>query len=266
MVRDARVQASNVGGAVGRQRRKLVRGIGSALVAATLVLGVGLGGFLTAPSAGAQSEPYSSSTTSSSPSRPPLRISISIRVGISGSRVRVVVCCLPVGTQVTVRFNGVVILILIAQHGVGVGEALAPASHGPLAAVQPDHLAAAVAALLHLGKSTRPQAEPFDSGVDSEFVVPDVAPGVYPVCASAPGAEPGCVDFTVLAKGSVLGTQINRTDGQVSANGSGNGSSSGLSGLARTGIEILLMVIAAVGLLVLGRFLVLASRRSSQHR
>jgi hypothetical protein len=174
------------------------------------------------------------------------------------------VCCLPEGTQVTVRFNGIVILILIAHHGVGVGEALAPASHGTLAAIQPNRLAASVAGLLHLGKGVRPQVAPFDSGVDSDFVVPDVAPGVYPVCASAPGAEPGCSNFTVTAKPSVLGTSITRTNGQVASNGSG--SSSGLSALARTGLEILLMVIAAVGLLVLGRFLVVASRRSSPRR
>jgi hypothetical protein len=237
------------------------------------MLVLSLGGFLTAQSASAQQgqEPYSSSTTTAPPAIPPLHITISIHIGPAGTQVRIVVCCLPVGTQVTIRFNGIVILILIAQHGVGVGTALVPASHGPMAAIQPSHLMAAVADVLHLGRATRAQVQPFDSGVDGEFVVPDVPPGVYPVCASAPGALPACADFTVTAKGSVLGTQFNatngdRTDGAVSAKRTGSGSSSGLSALARTGIEILLMVIAAVGLLVLGRFLVLASRRSSQRR
>ena len=240
-----------------RHRRKPVRVVGVLLVAATLVLG--LGGFVAAPSATAQQEPYSSSTTTTPPSSPPLHITISIHTGPAGVRVRIVVCCLPVGTRLTVRFNGIVVVVLIAQQGVGTGEALVAGSHHPLAAVQAGHLVATVGDFLHLGRA---RAAANDAGVDGQFVVPDLAPGVYPVCASAPGAEPGCTDFRVMPRGSVLGETFTR--GRVSANRPG--STSGLTGLVRTGIEVALLVIAAVGLLVLGRFLVLASRRSSQRR
>jgi hypothetical protein len=102
----------------------------------------------------------------------------------------------------------------------------------------------------------------FDSGINDVFTVPDVHPGKYDICASTPGYPPGCDTFTVTVKGSVLGEQILAQDG---TGGSVNANRGGTAGaLARTGFELLLFVLLAVCLLAMGRFLVVASRRSTR--
>lgn len=210
-------------------------------------------------------DPYSCNTTTTAKPHPAPHLVLSLHIGPPNSIVNIQVCCVESGQPITVTLGGVTVLSDTAQPGVGaaLGAVHAAPSH-PFAAISP------LALLRALGVGARPHVRPevgvFDSGINDHFTVPDIAPGTYDICASTPGFPPGCDTFTVTAKATVLGEQILRggqtggqTGGSVSATRQG-----GVGTLARTGLEVLLFVLVAVGLLVMGRFLVVASRRSSR--
>jgi hypothetical protein len=224
------------------------------LTAGVAVLGTGTSG------AQQQQDPYSSSTTSTQAPRPRLRIVISIHIGAPGARIRIQVCCVQSGQPITVTLGGNVVLSDTARPGVGV--ALAARSR-PIAAINPQSVLRALG--VNVGHRVRfAEDAPFDSGIDNFFTVPELSPGQYDICASTPGYPPGCDTFTVTARAGVLGQTFSRggsgssgTAGSVSANRNGGG----VGALARTGLELLLFLLLAVGLLACGRYLVVVSRR-----
>lgn len=188
-----------------------------------------------APGALAQSDPYSGGTPTPPAAGPTLRLNLSVQSGAPGQRVEVKVCCVPTGQQVTVSFNGITVISDAAAQGVGVSLGR---THRPLFAV------------VGLTPSSIRTAAASGAGIDGFFVVPSVAPGPYDVCAATAGATPVCASFVVTGGGAVLGNQVTRDEG-------------GGSALARTGFRIVLFLLLAVGLLVLGRSLVKASKKRS---
>jgi hypothetical protein len=212
-----------------RSRRPLTVAL---LALATLVVA---GAAALAPGALAQSDPYSGGTPTPPAPGPALRLDLSVNSGPPGQRVEVKACCVPAGQQITVSFNGTTVISDAAAAGVGV--ALGRPSR-PLLAV------------VGLARPAIHTAAAAGAGIDSFFVVPMVSPGPYDVCAATAGATPVCASFVVTGSGAVLGNQVTRGD-------------DGGSALARTGFRILLFLLVAVGLLLLGRFLVKASQQRS---
>lgn len=106
-----------------------------------------------------------------------------------------------------------------------------------------------------------PSSDPAFSGkgaIREPITVPSVAAGTYDVCASAPNAETACAPFRVIESARVLGVRFSRDD---------TGGIGGGRGLANTGITLLAYLIAAVILILIGRFLVAKTRsRGVGHR
>lgn len=171
-----------------------------------------------------------------------ITLSLSIDAGPVGARIRIRAHGFRAGDQVTGTFNGVVQFTVAAQPGVG--QTAMPAKE-PLAT-------AGLAALRNLLGQTDNSV----GGIDQVMTVPDVALGSYPVCVSGSGAQ-ACATFRVTAAETVLGTSVSR--GPASG-GSGGTEVLGQS-FARTGIAVLTLLILAVSLIVVGRFLRAASRR-----
>lgn len=99
-----------------------------------------------------------------------------------------------------------------------------------------------------------PSSDPAFSGkgaIRAPITVPSVAAGTYDVCVSAPNAETACAPFRVTEAVRVLGVNFSRD----TAGGAG-----GAGGFARTGITLLAYLIAAVILILIGRFLVAKTR------
>lgn len=180
---------------------------------------------------------------------PNIHIVLSINFGPIGSTIHVKAYGFNSGDQVTGTFDGVVMFQANAKQGVGnttavvtLGALLPSLFHG--------HLAAA--------------ATYTPAGIDESFLVPNKAPGPYPVCVSGSGAQ-ACATFTIVPASQGSGTNTNPSVlGSQFSNGNTSGnvvadvpSSSGGSGgsLARTGAEVGLLVLLGVGLVILGRYL-----------
>ena len=99
-----------------------------------------------------------------------------------------------------------------------------------------------------------PSDDPAFSGkgaIREDISVPCVEAGTYDVCVSAPNAQTACSAFRVNETARVLGVRFSN-DGAGGAGGAG--------GFARTGITLLAYLIAAVILILIGRFLVAKTR------
>jgi hypothetical protein len=170
-------------------------------------------------------------------------IRLDITVAVAGQTVRVVVCGFPSGATVQITFNGQNVATLVVGSvpnstcttgtfalGRGLG------SHGLLAVVGPPSLSAH-----QVAQASNPN--------ETSFVVPDVKPDTYLVCASAAGANGACAPLKVVSDTSVLGTTFSGGAPLVSA-------SNPDSFLAFTGLGLLRLLLVAGALIVAGWFLV----------
>jgi hypothetical protein len=151
---------------------------------------------------------------------------VSAEAAQSGTRVDATVTNVPDGTSVDLLFGGTV----VASETAGSGA------------------------------TARAAATPGFSDIAFAFNVPSVPPGNYTLEASGPAFHAQCLagdGFEVLA------ASANNGGGNGGGNGSGGGGG-GIGGgsLARTGLEIGLLLAVAIGLVLVGRTVLEGSRRT----
>lgn len=181
-----------------------------------------------------------------------LTLHLSLMFGPAGSQIHVKAWGFFAGDPVAGTFDGAQVFNSAAKVGVG----LEPAAANPVAML---------AGLLH----TRAAAIPAQGGIDEVVTVPNKAPGEYPVCVAGSGAQ-ACATFRIVPAAQVLGLQLNNPDSPAAVSGTGtNGNvnavrpTTGSNGnaLARTGMDVGLLVMLGLGLILLGRQLRTAAAR-----
>ena len=173
---------------------------------------------------------------------------IDLEFGPAGTRLRIRAYGFNPGDAVTLTFDGVIVYQGTAQPGTG-QTAL---GQQPLAT-----------AGLNMLRSLLGQADEA-GGIDQTITVPDKPPATYPVCVSGSGAQ-ACGSFRITAATEVLGNQFERGGTTASGGSTASGGTSGTRVLgrtfARTGVAIATLVLLAVILILVGRYLLVASRR-----
>ena len=176
-----------------------------------------------------------------------ITIDIDLDFGPPGTRIRVRAYGFNAGDTVTLTFDGVIMYQGPAQPGTG-QTALGQA---PLAT-----------AGLNLLRGIFGQADEA-GGIDQTITVPNKPPATYPVCVSGSGAQ-ACAGFRITPVTDVQGRQFERGD-TASGGSTASGGTSGTRVLgrtfARTGVAIATLVLLAVILILVGRYLRVASRR-----
>lgn len=182
-----------------------------------------------------------STTTTAAPGQPIIKLDLT--VAAVGQTVRVVVCGFPSGATVQISFNGQILAtIVVGSVPAGActgGQFALPrglGGHGILAVVGP------------LSVSARPVAQATGPNQTS-FVVPDVKPDTYLVCASAAGSSGACAPLKVVSNTSVLGTTFSGGAPLVST-------SNPDSFLAFTGLGLVRLLLLA-GALIFGGWLLI---------
>jgi hypothetical protein len=222
------------------------------LLASVMVAFPLFAGVLSAPPANAQTvtctppDPY----THQQQCTLQINLHLSITFGPAGITIRITAFGFLAGDPVTGTFDGVQVFTATARAGVGQVAAAA----NPAAALAPlfrSHIA-------H-------QVTPTLGGIDQSFAVPNKPPGEYAVCVFGSGAQ-GCGTFRIVPAAQVLGVQITRPDQPANAAPASNGNVSGVrpttsSPLARTGMNVGLLVMLGVGLLAVGRYLRAVAKR-----
>jgi hypothetical protein len=186
-----------------------------------------------------------------------ITLHLSLTFGPPGINIRIQAFGFIAGDPVAGTFDGVQVFSATARPGVG----------QTTAAVNP------VASLAPLfGKLTHQVANPTFGGVDETITVPNKPPAEYAVCVYGSGAQ-GCGTFRIVPATQVLGVQITRNVDPASAagaagaatsantNGSVSPKTNGGAALARTGLDVGLLLLLGVGFVVFGRYLRAASKR-----
>jgi len=203
-----------------------------------------------------QTTPASGQTVTCSPPDPytgqqtctlQITLHLSLTFGPAGIQIRITAFGFLAGDPVTGTFDGLQMFTATAQPNVGNAAAAA----NPVAAVAP----------LLRSLVLHQTAQPTLGGIDQTITVPNKPPGEYAVCVYGSGAQ-GCGTFRIVPAAQVLGVQItqpsnnssavapNATGGAVNANRPTTSTP-----LARTGMNISLLVLLGVGLLAFGRYL-----------
>lgn len=182
-----------------------------------------------------------------------INLQLSLQFGPVGITLRIQAFGFLAGDPVTGTFDGVQMFSTTAQPNVG----------KPAAAANP----AAALAPLFRSHITHQVAQPTLGGIDQTITVPNKPVGEYAVCVFGSGAQ-GCGTFRIVPPTQVLGVQITRPDQPANASvaSSSNGNVTGIrpttsTPLARTGMDIGLLVMLGVGLAAFGRYLRAAAKR-----
>ena len=178
---------------------------------------------------------------------PQITIVLDLEFGPAGTRLRVRAYGFNAGDEVILSFDGVIMYTGPAVPGTGqtaLGEQ-------PLAA-----------AGLNMLRSVFGQADQA-GGIDQTITIPNKPPAVYPVCVEGSGAQ-ACGSFRITPGTAVLGEQFER-DSTTTGGSTASGGSTGTRVLgrtfARTGVAIATLVLLAVILILVGRYLRVAGRR-----
>lgn len=233
-----------------RRTKAICVGLATLVVALPLLLGV-----MAAPPANAQTvtctppDPY----THQQQCTLQITLHLSLTFGPAGTTLRITAFGFLAGDPVAGTFDGVQMFTTTAQPNVGNAAAAA----NPAAALAP----------LFGSRVLHQVAQPTFGGIDQTITVPNKPPAEYAVCVYGSGAQ-GCGTFRIVPAAQVLGVQITQPDNGNSSAVAPASTSGGVNAnrpttstpLARTGMDIGLLVMLGVGLLVLGRSLRTAAK------